>query len=88
MTEPTPEMLAALQSFADRNGRYWKEALSTLWSNGRDYYEPEGAELHSVRNNLGPSWLYDHCKVKPAPKPKRPPVKRITVAQAFTGKIL
>lgn len=71
LTEPTQEMLAALQSFADREGRYWKETLSTLWCNGRDYYEPEGQALHAVRNELGPSWLYDSCTIKPAPRAKR-----------------
>lgn len=66
---PDADMLAALQSFADRNGRRWKETLSTLWCNGRDYYEPEGNQLHQVRNNLGPQWLYSKaCTIKPAPK--------------------
>jgi hypothetical protein len=71
LIEPTAEMTVALQAFADRNGRNWKETLSVLWMNGRDYYEPEGTELHSVRNELGPSWLFDDCKIKPAPKAKR-----------------
>lgn len=72
LTEPTADMLAALQSFADRKGRFWKDELSTLWCNGRDYYEPEGSELHSVRNELGPEWLYSkRCTVKPAPKSAR-----------------
>lgn len=77
LKQPTPEMLAALQAFADRNGRYWKDKLSTLWANGRDYYEPEGNELHSVRNELGPTWLYDRCKIKPTPKPKKQRQPRI-----------
>lgn len=65
MDNPTPEMLAALQSFANREGRAWKSTLSVLWGNGRDYYEPEGAELHSVRNEMGPTWLFDVCTIKP-----------------------
>lgn len=71
LTEPTTEMTAALQAFADRTGRNWKDELSCLWMNGRDYYEPEGTELHSVRNELGPTWLYDDCTIKPAAKAKR-----------------
>lgn len=71
LTEPTVEMTAALQAFADRNGRKWKDGLSVKWMNGQDYYELEGTELHSVRNELGPTWLYDECKIKPAAKAKR-----------------
>ena len=65
MTRPTltdPEWIALLD-FRDRNGRNWKEALSTAWCNGRDYYEPHGTELHALRNNYGPTWLYS---LKPA----------------------
>lgn len=65
MDSPTTDVLAALQSFADRNGRGWKDALSVLWGNGRDYYEPDGSTLHMVRNEFGPAWLYDHCTIKP-----------------------
>ena len=68
MIVPTAEMLAALQSFANRNGRGWKDTLSVLWMNGRDYYEPEGQQLHSVRNEFGPTWLFDTCTIKPAKK--------------------
>jgi hypothetical protein len=66
-TKPTPEMTAALQAFADRNGRNWKGKLSDAWANGRDEREAGAAELRNVRNQFGPTWLYDTCKIKPAP---------------------
>lgn len=71
LTEPTAEMIEALQAFANRNGRDWKEMLSVLWMNGRDYYEPEGTEIHSVRNELGPTWFFDECHIKPAKRARR-----------------
>lgn len=70
LTEPTPEMLDALQAFADRNGAAWKDDLCNLWDSGRVDRQPEAARLRSVRNSFGPGWLYDRCKIKPAPKPK------------------
>jgi hypothetical protein len=66
MIEPTAEMLDALQQFANRNGRNWKGKLSDMWMNGRDEWEPESNRLRAVRNQLGPTWLYDRCKIKPA----------------------
>ena len=71
ITEPDAEMIAALQQFADEFGRNWKDELSTRWMNGRDYFLENGTVLHSVRNELGPTWLYDECTIKPAPKAKR-----------------
>lgn len=59
----TAEQIAALVSFAARHGRTWKSKLSAMWLNGRDSYEPEGSVLRSVRNGLGPTWLFDRCKL-------------------------
>jgi len=83
---PTPEMLAALQRFADKHGRNWKRALSDMWMDGRDERQDDAHLLRTARNHFGPTWLYDRCKIKPAPKGKL--VKRVTVEQAFTGRIL
>lgn len=68
---------AALQAFADEKGRNWKRELNeTYWYNARIWErwtgmqcsKDDGYRLHNIRNNFGPSWLYDVCDVKPAPK--------------------
>jgi hypothetical protein len=76
-TGPTPEMIDALQEFANVNGRTWKSKLSMLWETAR-----APAVLMDVRNQLGPTWLYDVCKVKPQPGSKRGAV-RFTVDEIF-----
>jgi hypothetical protein len=63
---PSPEQIKALASYASRNGRTWKSKLSEAWSNGRDEREPEAAELRSVRNRFGPTWLFDKFKLPKA----------------------
>jgi hypothetical protein len=73
----------ALQAFADahkskaartRGCESWKDELSMIyWYNARIWRGPEesmGTRLHNIRNNFGPTWLYDVCDVKPAPKAK------------------
>jgi hypothetical protein len=51
----------ALQAFADEHGRNWRRELSDVyWYNARLW--------HGIRNDLGPKWLYDVCKVRPARK--------------------
>jgi hypothetical protein len=60
---PSPEQVHALVSYASRNGRTWKSKLVEAWSNGRDEREPESAELRSVRNTFGPTWLFDRFKL-------------------------
>lgn len=54
---PTPQERAALTAYARRYGRRWKSRLLTDWVEGRDLREPDGAELRSLRNQLGPEWL-------------------------------
>lgn len=49
---PTAEQIAALQAYAAKNGRTWKDKLMTDWMNGR----AQGS-LQQVRNDFGPSWL-------------------------------
>ena len=74
---PTEQDLAALQSFADAHGRRWKDQLAQVyWYNARPWRgvdgrsEITGSTLHAIRNNFGPTWLYDICTIKPAPKKK------------------
>lgn len=55
--QPSPEQLQALQAFADKKGRSWKQALSDAWMNGSDDREPNGHLLRQLRNQFGPSWL-------------------------------
>jgi hypothetical protein len=54
------DQLAALRTFADANGRYWKMKLNHAWMTGR-YRDYSGTEqdgcLQQVRNTFGPSWL-------------------------------
>jgi hypothetical protein len=67
---PTSEQLAALQEYANRNGRTWKSKLETDWMfarAGRPCMSDERcALLQQVRNNLGGSWLRSMaCDIKP-----------------------
>lgn len=58
--EPTQEQLDALEEFAARYGRCWREELRACWSNGRYPYglsQDCSAYLQQVRNRLGPAWL-------------------------------
>lgn len=61
--EPTNDMYRALIDFRRRHGRYWKRALLLKWMNGADEREYFSNSLRAVRNQFGPSWLYD---LKPA----------------------
>lgn len=66
--------VAALQAFANAHGRKWKSELSNVyWYNARLWRGPTentGSILHGIRNNYGPTWLYDVCTIKPAQKVK------------------
>lgn len=64
------EEIEALQAFAKAFGRKWKDELSNVyWYNARLWRGPKGDDnligstLHRLRNDLGPTWLYDHCKL-------------------------
>ena len=72
---PTDADLAALQAFADAHGRTWKDQLAQVyWYNARPWRgvdgrdEITGSTLHAIRNNFGPTWLYELCPIKPAAK--------------------
>jgi hypothetical protein len=93
--EITESERAALQRFADRehnqaNGHRgarlsWKDALSQVyWYNARIWEggEPgDGSALHGLRNDLGPTWLYDVCDVRPAPAFRAQTVWETSAAQ-------
>lgn len=76
--QPGSEEIAALQAFADAHGRRWKDELSQVyWYNARVWRgtvdgQPVGHVLHGIRNDFGPTWLYDICTIKPAAKIARP----------------
>jgi hypothetical protein len=56
----------ALQRYATANGRTWKSQLSLAWSTCADELEDDCGPLRSVRNRLGPSWLYGRKnKIRP-----------------------
>ena len=53
----TIEQLEALQQYAKKHGRNWKQSLRDSWMNGV-YDGFEGSNyLQQIRNNFGPSWL-------------------------------
>jgi hypothetical protein len=68
--------IEALQAFADWHvkrskpqRRNWKDELAFYWYNARIWEGPKpnmGNILHGIRNEFGPSWLYDECKIKGA----------------------
>lgn len=63
----TKEENAALETFAAAHGRKWKDELSVVyWYNARIWQGPEagmGSLLHGLRNEFGPTWLYDVYKL-------------------------
>ena len=67
---PTTEETNALQAFANAHGRRWKDELGNVyWYNARIWTGPVpgmGHVLHAIRNEFGPTWLFNHCKIKPA----------------------
>ena len=63
MIEPNDDLWRALIDFRRRHGRYWKRALSLKWMNGGDDFERFSGSLRVIRNQFGPSWLYN---LKPA----------------------
>lgn len=88
-----PHELEALQRFADYYGRTWKDKLAgEFWPNARLWRGELGSDdnvgptLHGIRNDLGPTWLYDVCKVKAAPKVKALTFKALPVSATFVFK--
>lgn len=60
--ELTPDELEALRVFAAQFGHKWKDKLSMIyWYNARIFIDRNGfeyPELHRLRNEFGPEWLY------------------------------
>ncbi|WP_234689489.1 hypothetical protein [Allorhizobium ampelinum] len=68
--QPSAQQIKALQAFAAAHGRNWKHILSTdywpkaqIWSDGPGG-KNMGAILHGIRNEYGPSWLYNEFKLQ------------------------
>ncbi len=69
MNAPTQEQIAAMEVFAAHEGRAWRDELSMVyWYNAHIWTGPQGNQgaigttLHGIRNQFGPSWLYDDYK--------------------------
>lgn len=60
------DQLTALELFAERHGRCWKERLRYCWETGNWGGTVRVAELQQVRNTFGPSWLVRFSFTKPA----------------------
>jgi hypothetical protein len=60
---PNQTQLEALQRFANKHGRTWKQALNWAWESGTYMLSDKGrelddeSELQRVRNQYGPHWL-------------------------------
>jgi hypothetical protein len=71
MSEARADEREALEAFAKAFGRGWKDTLTQVyWYNARIWEGGEpgkhyGSTLHAIRNNRGPSWLYDEFKIEP-----------------------
>lgn len=57
----------AITAFAAENGKKWRDKLAmTYWYNARVWRDRSGKEhqvLHRMRNEFGPTWLYEHFKL-------------------------
>jgi hypothetical protein len=51
------EHLTALQRFAFKYGRNWKQELNLAWSQGSYEGNPDANLLQQIRNERGPTWL-------------------------------
>lgn len=56
MNKPTEDQLEAVKEFKNKHGRYWKDALRSAWTTGKDLKEPKGHLLRQVRNQCA-DWL-------------------------------
>lgn len=69
MTEARPEEREALEAFAEAFGRNWRETLNNVyWYNARIWEGGKpgmGNTLHGIRNERGPTWLFDVFKIPP-----------------------
>jgi hypothetical protein len=65
--ELTAFELESLHAFAKAHGRRWREELGNVyWYNARIWRGPVpgmGNQLHGIRNEFGPTWLWDVFKL-------------------------
>lgn len=59
---PNKDQLDALDEYAEKMGKDWKDKLLTDWARGTDDralggHEGRGYLLRQVRNQFGPTWL-------------------------------
>ncbi len=54
----TTEQHEALQAYAAKHGRRWKNILNNAWMGGPPY--DDGGILRGLRNSHGPSWLVSY----------------------------
>lgn len=66
----TSEEKSAMEAFAKAHGRKWRDELNMVyWYNARIWNGPVpgmGNLLHGIRNEFGPTWLYDVYKPRAA----------------------
>ena len=53
----TDEQREAVEAYAAKYGRFWKQKLLLAWQTGRDTSEPHGWALRELRNERGSAWL-------------------------------
>lgn len=61
----------AIEAFAEEYGRNWRDTLAQVyWYNARIWIGPKpnmGSMLHGIRNEFGPTWLYEaYCPRNPS----------------------
>ncbi len=62
---PTQDETDALQRFANKHGRNWKQALGMCWYKSNYNGNHDAPLLQGVRNKFGPRWLYRQCHIQP-----------------------
>lgn len=63
------EATEVLRKYALDHGRYWKADLRDSWMNGVYLNSDASAELQTIRNSLGPTWLSKFSLNKPPKEP-------------------
>lgn len=58
--QPNAAQLTALNDFAKRNGRFWKQKLQALWLSGNYRSIADSHLLHQIRNQFGPEFLISY----------------------------
>lgn len=61
----TPEILMALQAFAERHGKNWRNVLTMKIMEGKELYEPHGWYLNEIGHRGLCEWIWDSCTIEP-----------------------